>query len=105
MNEIKNLLAENRKALQGLHAIANMDFEKPFIILERTGKFTYNSIMKELGKPDAELHIICRNVLEYTRNAGADTRYHITATAITSITTFLQSATAARLINLDIASR
>lgn len=53
MNEIKNLLAENRKALQGLHAIANMDFEKPFIILERTGKFTYNSILKDLNSGSA----------------------------------------------------
>lgn len=49
MKEIKNLLAENRKALQGLHAIANMDFEKPFIIHERTGNFTYNSILKDLN--------------------------------------------------------
>lgn len=54
MNEIKNLLAENRKALQGLHAIANMDFQQPFTIIERTGKFTYNSIMKELEKPDID---------------------------------------------------
>lgn len=54
MNEIKNLLAENRKALQGLHAIANMDFQQPFTIIERTGKFTCNSIMKELGKPDID---------------------------------------------------
>lgn len=54
MDEIKNLLAENRKALQGLHAIANMDFQQPFTIIERTGKFTYNSIMKELEKPDID---------------------------------------------------
>lgn len=54
MNEIKNLLAENRKALQGLHAIANMDFQQPFTIIERTGKFTYNSIVKELEKPDID---------------------------------------------------
>lgn len=53
MKEIKNLLAENRKALQGLHAIANMDFEKPFIILERTGSFTYNSILKDLNNGSA----------------------------------------------------
>lgn len=53
MKEIKNLLAENRKALQGLHAIANMDFEKPFIILERTGNFTYNSVLKDLNDGSA----------------------------------------------------
>lgn len=58
MNEIKNLLAENRKALQGLHAIANMDFEKPFIIIEAIGKFTYNSILKDGGKIDPETHNI-----------------------------------------------
>lgn len=49
MNEIKNLLAANRKALQGLHTIANMDFQQPFVILERDGNFTYNSILKELN--------------------------------------------------------
>lgn len=49
MTEIKNLLAENRKALQGLHAIADMDFQKPFIIMERSGNFTYNSILKDLN--------------------------------------------------------
>lgn len=54
MNEIRNLLTANRKALQGLHAIANMDFQQPFTIIELTGKFTYNSIMKELGKPDID---------------------------------------------------
>lgn len=48
MNEIKNLLAENRKALQGLHTIANMDFQQPFIIIEGDGNFTYNSIVKKL---------------------------------------------------------
>lgn len=53
MTEIKNLLAENRGAMQGLHAIANMDFEKPFIILERTGSFTYNSILKDLNSGSA----------------------------------------------------
>lgn len=53
MTEIKNLLAENRGAMQGLHAIANMDFEKPFIILERTGSFTYNSILKDLNNGSA----------------------------------------------------
>lgn len=49
MKEIKNLLAENRKALQGLHAIASMDFTKPFVIIECTGNFTYNSILKKLN--------------------------------------------------------
>ena len=58
MNEIKNLLAENRKALQGLHAIARMDFEKPFTIIESIGKFTYNSILKDGGKIDPETHNI-----------------------------------------------
>ena len=49
MTEIKNLLAENRGAMQGLHAIAGMDFQKPFIIMERSGNFTYNSILKDLN--------------------------------------------------------
>lgn len=49
MTEIRNLLAENRQALQGLHAIADMDFQKPFIIMERSGNFTYNSILKDLN--------------------------------------------------------
>lgn len=44
---VKNLLAINRKALIGLHNIAGMDFENDFLIIENTGKFTYNSIMKQ----------------------------------------------------------
>ena len=48
-NTLKNLLAVNRKALQGLHAIADMDFQKPYTLIERDGKFTHNSIVKELG--------------------------------------------------------
>lgn len=46
---IKNLLAVNKKALQGLHAIAHMDFNRDFVIIERTGSFTYNSIIKEIN--------------------------------------------------------
>lgn len=51
---LSNLLKENRKALQGLHAIAGMDFQKPFHIIEAIGNFTYNSVMNLLGKPDLD---------------------------------------------------
>lgn len=51
---LSNLLKENSKALQGLHAIADMDFQKPFSIIECTGNFTYNSILNALGKPDLD---------------------------------------------------
>lgn len=51
---LSNLLKENRKALQGLHAISGMDFQKPFTIIECTGNFTYNSILNALGKPDLD---------------------------------------------------
>lgn len=46
---LKNLLEMNRKTLQGLHAIAGMDFCKPFEVYEFTGKFTANSIKKAVG--------------------------------------------------------
>lgn len=46
---LKNLLEMNRKTLQGLHAIAGMDFCKPFEVHEFTGKFTANSIKKAVG--------------------------------------------------------
>lgn len=51
---LSNLLKENPKALQGLHAIADMDFQKPFSIIECTGNFTYNSILNAFGKPDLD---------------------------------------------------
>ncbi len=51
---LSNLLKENRKALQGLHIIAGMDFQKPFHIIEAIGNFTYNSVMNLLGKPDLD---------------------------------------------------
>lgn len=51
---LSNLLKENSKALQGLHSIANIDFQKPFSIIERTGNFTYNSILNLFGKPDLD---------------------------------------------------
>lgn len=51
---LSNLLKENSKALQGLHAIADMDFQKPFHIIEAIGNFTYNSVMNLLGKPDLD---------------------------------------------------
>lgn len=51
---LSNLLKENHKALQGLHAIADMDFQKPFTIIECTGNFTYNSILNALGKPNLD---------------------------------------------------
>lgn len=51
---LSNLLKENSKALQGLHAIADMDFQKPFHIIEAIGNFTYNSVMNLLGKPNLD---------------------------------------------------
>lgn len=51
---LTNLLKENSKALQGLHVIADMDFQKPFHIIEAIGNFTYNSVMNLLGKPDLD---------------------------------------------------
>lgn len=49
---LKNLLAINRKALQGLHAIGHMDFTQPYTLIEKHGKFTYKSVMNDLGNID-----------------------------------------------------
>lgn len=68
MNKIKNLLAENRKALQGLHAIANMDFQQPYTLIEHHGKFTYNSIMKELLNVNTDYY----NIFVLYKCAGYD---------------------------------
>ena len=46
---LNNLLSVNRRALQGLHAIAHMDFTKPYILIEKHGKFTHKSVVNELG--------------------------------------------------------
>lgn len=46
MNELKNLLALSKNALQLCHDEYGMDFEKPYTIIEGKGKFTINSIGK-----------------------------------------------------------
>ncbi len=46
---VRNLLNRNKMVLMGLHMLADMDFEKPFIIMEREGNFTHNSILKLMG--------------------------------------------------------
>lgn len=62
------LLAANRKALQGLHAIANMDFQQPYTLIEHHGKFTYNSIMKELLNVNTDYY----NIFVLYKCAGYD---------------------------------
>lgn len=42
----KNLLAENRKALQFLHCAIGFDFCKPYTIIEGSGRFTLNTLEK-----------------------------------------------------------
>lgn len=49
---VRNLLNTSKVAkatFKGLHMIADMDFEKPFTIIERTGNFTHKSVLKLLG--------------------------------------------------------
>lgn len=53
---IKNLLALNGKAFQGLHAIVGMDFCKPFKVVEGFGNFTAKSILKSVGNVDLSTH-------------------------------------------------
>lgn len=48
----RNLLQRNRKVLKGLHELYGFDFESVFSISEHVGKFTLNSIKKELGVAD-----------------------------------------------------
>lgn len=43
---VKELLTENKKALQMLHYVDGYDFTKPFDIYKGTGSFTANSIKK-----------------------------------------------------------
>lgn len=43
---VKELLTENKKALQMLHYVDGYDFTKPFDIYKGTGSFTANSIRK-----------------------------------------------------------
>lgn len=50
MNELKNLLALSKNALQLCHDVYGMDFKKPYVILEGTGKFTANSIGKMISE-------------------------------------------------------
>ena len=50
MNELKNLLALSRNALQVCYYQLDMDFEKPFTVIEGNGKFTANSIGKMISE-------------------------------------------------------
>lgn len=76
---LSNLLKENSKALQGLHAIADMDFQKPFHIIEAIGNFTYNSVMNLLGKPDLdEVNIFVVYKSSKSWNANYNYLAHVT---------------------------
>ena len=70
---VKNLLAINKQAFIGLHRITGMDFEKEFAILERNGKFTRNSIIKELENlpfdgdiNDSNIYLIYADTRKYS---------------------------------------
>lgn len=45
---IKNLLSINKKAFQFLHDVEGFDFEQPYFIAEKPGKFTVNTVKKAI---------------------------------------------------------
>ena len=47
---LTNLLGKNRKVCKLLHDMANIDWENPVSVTEYTGKFTFNSISKEVNR-------------------------------------------------------
>lgn len=53
-NTITNLLGENKKAMQFLHASNGFDFEKEFYIEKLEGRFTFNSVKKMIKANIAE---------------------------------------------------
>lgn len=58
---IATLLNDNRHFFQALHACFGMDFLKPYIMFEITGKFTINQLLKIAGPdhtPEKDLFII-----------------------------------------------
>lgn len=67
---LTDLLKANPKTLQFLHQSAGMDFQKPYIILDDCGKFTFNSIEKSLKEaaPDFSLTQYRAAVLMYRNN-------------------------------------
>lgn len=67
MNELKNLLALSRNALQVCYYQLNMDFEKPFTVIEGNGKFTANSIGKKIFEVTGMTWENCKAAL-YLRN-------------------------------------
>lgn len=46
----KDLLKENRHALQFLHAVEGFDFQQPHTITKGAGRFTASSVDKEIKK-------------------------------------------------------
>ena len=46
-NIIKNLLERDPQALKVWHNAENIDYKKPFVVLEHVGKFTINALEKE----------------------------------------------------------
>ena len=67
MNELKNLLALSRNALQVCYYQLDMDFEKPFTVIEGNGKFTANSIGKKIFEVTGMTWENCKAAL-YLRN-------------------------------------
>ena len=49
-NHTKELLTKNKKALQFLHIAHGFDFEAEHIVKAIEGRFTYNSVIKEIEK-------------------------------------------------------
>lgn len=43
---LKNLLKDNKRILQSLHACIGLDFKKPYYIFDIAGKFTINQLIK-----------------------------------------------------------
>ena len=43
---LKNLLKDNKRILQSLHACIGLDFKKPYYIFDIEGKFTINQLIK-----------------------------------------------------------
>lgn len=61
---VKNLLAYNRKILQGMSKL-RLDFAKPFVCIQNEGNFTNNSIIKQVEKyintHDSIIYVLIEN--------------------------------------------
>lgn len=63
------LLAENPKVCKALHEMSNLDWQQPISVTEYTGKFTHNSICKEIKNLTEAAHKDCNVFLLYKNPA------------------------------------